>query len=170
MQSESARATTAAEARYRIDAPNSRPRHVKVIALGRQSEGVMQRLSGLPWTRAQFLTASSFTTEIGDRKDFQIGNWLNDLAGQAKSLIDEVAAADLVVMIAIAGEPAHAAEMIGVACRARHVMATGLVLNAPSRDSDGQADTLAQVRPHVGMLVAAPSEAYVEDMLTALRA
>ena len=170
MRSESARATTAAEARYRIEAPNSLPRNVKVIALGPQSETVVQRLSRLPWTRAQFLTASSFTTNIGDRKEFQIGSWLSDLAGHAKSLVDEVAGADLVVMIAAAGEPAHAAEMIGVACRARNVMATGLVLNDASRDGDSATDTQAQVRPHVGMLVAAPSESYIEDMLTALRA
>ena len=32
------------------------------------------------------------------------------------------------------------------------------------------ADTLAQLRPHAGMLVAASSEDYIEDMLTALRA
>lgn len=170
MQSESARASTAAEARYRIDAPNSLPRNVKVIALGPQSEAVVQRLSMLPWACAQFLTASSFTTRIGDRKDFQIGNWLSDLAGHAKSLVNEVADADLVVMIAIVGEPAHAAEMIGVACRARNVMATGLVLNDAARDGESATNTQAQVRPHVGMLVAAPSEAYVEDMLTALRA
>jgi hypothetical protein len=170
MQSESARATTAAEARYRVEKPNSQPRCVKVVALGRKSDSIVQRLSTLPWARAQFLTASAFSAAIGDRGDFTIANWLSDLAGRAKSLVDEVAAADLMVMVAIAGENAHAAEMIGVACRARNVMATGLVLSASARDSDGAVDTLAQVRPHVGMLVAAPSEAYIEDMLTALRA
>src|SRR5262249_34432955 len=120
MQSESARATTAAEARYRIDAPNSLPRHVKVIALGPQSETVVQRLWKFPGARARFLTASSSTTRIGDRTEFRMGSWLSDFAGHAKSLVDEVAGADLVVMIATAGEPAYAAEMIGVACRARN--------------------------------------------------
>ena len=99
-----------------------------------------------------------------------MGHWLSDLAGRAKSLVDEVAGADLVVMVAVAGEPAHAAEMIGVACRARNVMATGLVLSGPAHDGDASTDTQAHVRPHVGMLVVAPSEAYIEDMLTALRA
>jgi len=74
------------------------------------------------------------------------------------------------VRIAVAGEPAHAAGMIGVACRSRNVMATGLVLGDSSHDGDEATDTQAHVRPHVGMLVAAPSEAYIEDMLTALRA
>ena len=170
MQSESARATTAAEARYRVAAPNSQPRHVKVIALGRSSENVVQQLAAKPWSRAQFLTASSFSTTVGEHQDFKMGHWLSDLAGRAKSLVDEVASADLVVMVAVAGEPAHAAEMIGVACRARNVMATGLVLSGLARDGDASMDTQAHVRPYVGMLVVAPSEAYIEDMLMALRA
>jgi hypothetical protein len=41
MQSESARMSSAAEARFRIDAPNSKPRAVKVIALDRPSERVV---------------------------------------------------------------------------------------------------------------------------------
>jgi len=88
MQSESARATTAIEARYRVNSPNSLPRSVKIIALGPQSETVVQRLSRHSWARAQFLTASSFTAEIGGRKEFQIGNWLSDLVGHAKNLLD----------------------------------------------------------------------------------
>ena len=42
MQSESARMSSAAEARYRIDAPNSKPRSVKVIALDTPSERVIK--------------------------------------------------------------------------------------------------------------------------------
>ena len=59
MQSESARMTTRAEARYRIEAPNSQPRTVKVIALDSASEPVVKRLAQLPWSRASFLTASA---------------------------------------------------------------------------------------------------------------
>ena len=60
MRSESARITTRAEARYRIEAPNSQPRTVKVIALDAASEPVVKRLAQLPWNRATFLTASAF--------------------------------------------------------------------------------------------------------------
>src|SRR5215212_1329591 len=44
--SESARMTTAAEAAFRIDAPNSQPRNVKVIALDGPSERVVKHLAG----------------------------------------------------------------------------------------------------------------------------
>ena len=60
MPSESARATTAAEARFRIAAPNSEPRAVKVIALDPPSEAIVKRLASLQWNRASFLTASAF--------------------------------------------------------------------------------------------------------------
>src|SRR5262245_27622711 len=99
--SESARATTAAEARYRIDAPNSRPRHVMVVALDRPSETVVKRLAQLPWSRAGFFTASAFASaKPQPGAGFSMQGWLSDLAGRTKNLIDEVAAADLVVMVA----------------------------------------------------------------------
>ena len=46
MQSESARMSSAAEAKFRIDRPNSQPRAVKVIALDAPSERVVKELGG----------------------------------------------------------------------------------------------------------------------------
>jgi hypothetical protein len=170
MLSESARATTAREARFRVGAPNSQPRAVKVIALDHASEQVMQRLSRLNWSRANFLTASAFTGELDAREAFTVQGWLSDLAGRTKNLLEEVAQADLVVMVATMGAAAHAAEIIGEACRNRNVMTTALVLSALTSGGANAIDTLAQVRPHASMLVAASSENYIEDMLIALRA
>jgi hypothetical protein len=170
MSSESARVTTAEQARFRIDAPNALPRHVKVIALDSRSEKVVQRLSRMNWSRANFLTASAFAGAVEKHEAFTVRGWLSDLAGRTKILLDEVAQADLVVMVATLGEPAPAAEMIGEACRARNVMTTALVLNATTPAGAAAQDTLAQVRPHAQMVVAASSEEYIEDMLTALRA
>jgi len=45
MDSESARMSSAAEARYRIDYPNSKPRVVKVVALDAASEHVVKRVA-----------------------------------------------------------------------------------------------------------------------------
>jgi hypothetical protein len=56
MASESARATSAAESRYRIDAPNAQPRTVKVIALDAAAERVVKRIAQGPWRRATFFT------------------------------------------------------------------------------------------------------------------
>ena len=123
-----------------------------------------------PWNRATFVTASSFAAQpqTGDR--FSVAGWLSDLAGRTKDLIDEVATADLVVMIAASGENAQAAGVIGEACAARRVMTTALVLGGEATSDEALAKTLAQLRPHAMMLVIANADEYIEDMLTALRA
>jgi hypothetical protein len=168
MLSESARMASAAEARYRIDAPNSLPRAVKVIALDRTSERVIKQLPG-PWSNATFLTASHFAG-APRQEPFSISGWLSDLAGRAKDLVDEVGTADLVVMVATAGEDAQAAALIGEACAARHVMTTALLLGSAGQDDAALSRTLASLRPHARMLVIAGDDDYITDMLIALRA
>src|SRR6516225_2449606 len=113
MESESARMSSAAEAKFRIAAPNSRPRAVKVIALDAPSERVVKELAQESWQGATFLTASAFASAS---ERFSLGGWLNDLAGRTKNLVEEIASADLVVMVASAGQNAAAAAIIGEAC------------------------------------------------------
>ena len=180
MQSESARMSSAAEAKFRIDAPNSQPRTVKVIALDAPSERIVKHLAQSQWQRASFLTATAFSgvpaKGEGSAERFSLGGWLNDLAGRTKSLVDEVESADLVVMIASAGENAAAAAIIGEACSVKRVMTTALILAPPAtRRGVGVSDEtlskmLAQLRPHVMMLVISTADEYIKDMLTALRA
>jgi len=168
MLSESARMSSAAEARFRIDAPNSRPRTVKVIALDHPSERVVKALAQRNWNGATFFTASAF----GDvpRKGESFAGWLSDLAGRTKNLVEEVNSADLVVMVAKAGENAHAASIIGEACSVKRVMTTALVLGGTAIPDDVLSKTLSQLRPWALMLVIASAEEYIADMLTALRA
>src|SRR5882672_1803442 len=117
MPSESARMTTAAEARFRIDDPNSKPRAVKVIALDAPSERVVKRLAQRTWQRATFFTAPKFFAPKIDGAPrggagWSMQAWLSDLAGRTMDLIDEVASADLVVMVSSAGANAEAAAVI----------------------------------------------------------
>jgi hypothetical protein len=170
MQSESARMTTRAEARYRVEAPNSQPRTVKVIALDAASEPVVKRLAQLPWSRASFLTASAFAGAPARSETFSMAGWLSDLAGRTKNLLDEIASADLIVMIATAGQDAKVGSLIGEACNAHRVMTTGLVLGTAAATDEQLSKTLGQLRPHSIMLVAGGDEDYIENMLIALRA
>ncbi len=168
MQSESARMSSAAEARFRIDAPNSKPRAVKVIALDRPSERVIKDLAKRTWNGATFFTASAFGTTPRQGESF--AGWLSDLAGRTKNLIEEVNSADLVVMVAQAGENAPAASIIGEACSVKRVMTTALVLGSDAISDEALSKTLSQLRPWALMLVIASAEEYIADMLSALRA
>ncbi|MGA2891299.1 MAG: hypothetical protein ABSE22_00420 [Xanthobacteraceae bacterium] len=170
MESESARMSSAAQARFRIEAPNSKPRAVKVIALDTPSERVVKELAQAPWQSASFLTASAFSSAPRQGERFSVGGWLNDLAGRTRDLIAEVDAADLVVMVASAGENAAAAAIIGEACNLKHVMTTALVLGGASSSDEALSKMLAQLRPYAMMLVISSADEYIKDMLTALRA
>ena len=158
------------EAKFRIDRPNSQPRAVKVIALDAPSERAVKELAAGPWQRASFLTASSFSGAPRAGEPFSMGGWLNDLAGRTKDLVDEVNSADLVVMVATAGESATAAAIIGEACNVKHVMTTALVLGGAKSSDETLSKMLAQLRPHAMMLVISSADEYITDMLTALRA
>ena len=168
MDSESARMSSAAEARFRIDYPNSKPRVVKIVALDAASERVVKRIAKGPWRRATF-----FTSPTGDAPSsgkWSIQAWLGDVAGRAQDLLDEIAGADLVVMVAQAGGSPQAASVIGEACGLNNVMTTALIVDAHGQSDAALSRTLACLRPYASMLVVADGEDYIEAMLGALRA
>ena len=172
MLSESARMSSAAEARFRVQAPNSTPRAIKVIALDAPGEAVVRRLAGIGWKHATFFTAASRGDSAGrgDLSPASRGDALSDLAGHMKNVTDEVDTADLVVLVAGPGGQAQAASLIGEACSRRHVMTTGFIVGVTSASENALAKTLAQVRPWSLMVVIADSDDYIDDMMTALRA
>ena len=158
MQAESARMNSRAEARFRIQEPNSKPRTIKVIALDQGSEPIVKRVAERTWQNAKFLSAAAFPAAA------------RDFSGQPKDLTEEIESADLIVMVASPGGEAHAASVIGEACSARRIMTTALVIGSNRTSEDAVSKTLAQLRPWSLMLVAADPDDYIEGMLTALRA
>ena len=84
MESESARMASAAEAKFRIDAPNSKPRAIKIIALDPPSEQVVKQLAQSRWNCATFFTASAFAGKPRRTGPFSMDGWLSDLAGRAR--------------------------------------------------------------------------------------
>src|SRR5262245_5093026 len=111
MISECSKMSSAAEARFRVQAPNSLPRTVTVIALDPGAAQAVRRLAETEWAHATFLTA-------------QTGGDVADLSGQPRSLNDAVDRTDLVVLVAGPGGKAHAASIVGEACSRRRVMTT----------------------------------------------
>ena len=171
MVSESARATTAKEAAYRIDAPNSRARAAKLIALDEKSARVVELLAGAGHQRmvlASPLPIETRGTGRGATVD-SLKEWLAGFAARIRTLIDELDPADLVVLVATAGEDAHLAGVIGDACRARGVPMTVLVIDAETASEDALSASLRSLRPYASMLVVARGHDYVDDMLAALR-
>ena len=153
--------SSTAEARFRVQAPNSTPRATKVFALDATGETVVRRLAGAGWEHATFFVAVQASSSE---------TVLNDLSGRLRDLSEEIDTADLVVLVAGPGGQAHAASLIGEACSRRRVMTTGFIVGVASASDSALSKTLAQVRPWSLMVVIANSDEYIDDMLTALRA
>jgi len=161
--SECARATTAEEARFRIDYPNSAPRRIKIIALDKLAERVVRQLANGRWNSATFMTAVKNGGSTA-------ADWLSGLAGRTLSLLDQMGATDHVVTVSIAGESAEGAAIIAEVCNAQRIMLTALVIDPTNVPEPELLRTMAPLRVHASMLVVAKGEEYVEAMLTALRA
>jgi hypothetical protein len=164
--------SSAAEARFRVQAANSSPRAITVIALDAAGEAVIRRLAADGWTHATFLTAATRDAPDADGgvPPASADHALADLAGAPRSLSDEVSASDLVVLVAGPGGHAQTASLVGQACSLRRVMTTGFLVSVASTSENELSKTLAQLRPWSLMLVIANSDDYIGDMMTALRA
>ncbi len=150
MLSESARMSSAAEARFRMPSPASVARLVKVIALDPACDDVLARLAEGSWNGVTFFPASAVADRTG-------------------RLVEDVATGDLVVMVAAVGGDASAAAVIGKACSDRRVHTATFVVRAASASDEALSKTLAQVRPWSLMVVIAGDDTYVEDILRSFR-
>jgi hypothetical protein len=141
-----ASAATAAEARFRIDGPIT-GRSARVVALDAGAEAVAQRVAEQPWTGARFFGPG-------------------DLDGSPSRLADELADADLVVMIATSDDGVDAGAAIARACARSGIMLAGLILG--ERHELGAA--VSALRPYAPVLLVSGDEGDLSELLTALRA
>ena len=166
MLSESARMTTAAALRFRIQEPNARARATSVIALDPASEPFVARLAEDRWNHATFLKSPEDVGAAGPDAD---EGWLTTFDGRRTRIREAVDSADQVIMVAAAGGRADAAALVGRACSDRRVTTTALIVGAADAADADISKTLAQLRPWSLMVVIASSDDYVRDMMTALR-
>ncbi|MBI3050574.1 MAG: hypothetical protein HYY76_19970 [Acidobacteria bacterium] len=150
MQSESARMSSAAEARFRVPTPATVARTMTISALDPAADDIVARLAEASWTNARFFPASA-------------------VARRSASVLDEIARADLAVMVTTAGADASAAAAIGEICSDRRVHTATFVVGSRSVSDEALSRTLGQVRPWSLMVVIAGEDDYVEDILRSFR-
>ncbi|QYN32501.1 hypothetical protein K1T35_28415 [Pseudonocardia sp. DSM 110487] len=156
LPSSCARAATAAEARYRIQRPVAPARAPRIIALDDGAAEVVGHTAELPWANARFYVCEPADGTVT----------LRGIEGRPATLADELASADVVVMIATDDAGADCAYTIGKACWQRSIMTAGLVVS----DDDGADRAVAALRPHARVLLPGADESDVVELLTALRA
>jgi hypothetical protein len=165
LPSSCARAATAPEARHRIQRPVAPARAPRIIALDDGAVEIVRRTAELQWANARFYACEpaggAVTRGITAR-----GITARGIEGRPATLADELASADVVVMIATNDHGADRAYTIGKACWQRSVMTAGLVVS----DEPGSERAVAALRPHARVLLPSADESDVVELLTALRA
>ncbi len=159
-----ARATSAAEMRYRISRPIAGREGARVIALDGGARAIIERLSPQPWGgHSRYLSVAEHKGNAGGERDSVS---LLDIDGAVSSLAEEFAEADVVVMVATTDADAAAASIIGAVSTSRAITTAGVVVGEGAAASQ----TVAVLRPHARVLVVSGHEEDISDLLTALRA
>lgn len=161
-----ARAATAREAAYRIDAGPRRPRATRVVALDDGAARAVDRLGHESWSVAKVLRYRA-TTEPAGGADALADIDLETGEGRPTRLSDELADADFVMMVATDGAGAAAAAAVGNACTLRGIMTAGLVLDAVGAAGSTSAAVTA-LRPHARVLLVSSDQQDVDAVLTAV--
>ena len=119
MLSESARATSAAEQRYRVDAPNARPRTIKVVALDEDAARLVQQLSMRSWKNAKFLALPNAASVLAPDAA-SLTDWMRSVAGEAQGLVEDVVGTDMMVLVAKTGDTPSLLSRLARLASARH--------------------------------------------------
>lgn len=160
--SESARAASAQEARYRITVPIAPARAGRVIALDDRAETVARRVADGPWAGASFYTCKG-TREAGANGGGDLV--LRRFDGAPVPLTEALTGTDVVVVIATDDSGQTLAAAIGEGCSERAITTAGVVLG----EGFEAQEAVAALRPHARVLLLSADESDVFELLTALR-
>jgi len=164
LASSCARATSAAEARYRIDRPIEPRRGARVVALDDRAATLVRRAALQPWNAARFFTLAAGVPALEEDGYADIA--LHGTDATHSRLSQEIVDADVFVMVATTDADADAAEAIGRACAAHGIMTAGLV-----RGDRAEVDhAVATLRPYARVLLVTRDDQDLTEVLTALRA
>jgi hypothetical protein len=158
-----ARAATAAEARFRIDRPIG-GRSARVVALDEGAAAVVGRVAEQPWRDARFFVSEAPAADGGGSAAADVVLHATD--GTTSWLSEELADADVAIVVATSDDGARAASAIAHACDDRGIMTAGLILG--ERRDVGAA--VSALRPYAPVLLVTDDEGDVSELLTALRA
>lgn len=163
-----AKAATAAETRFRIDVPIAGRWAARIVALDEGAAVVVRRVAEQHWSGARFFTCVAPAPQVkGNSSNGSPADVVLRATDGSESLLsEELAGADVAVMIATADDGAIAASAIGDACTLRGIMTAGLILGEGREASSA----VSALRPHARVLIATKDEHDVSEVLTALRA
>ncbi|SAK45042.1 hypothetical protein AWB80_00835 [Caballeronia pedi] len=154
------------EARFRVRAPNSAPRRIRVIALT-DDDAEVRRCAERARADVQFVRASELAALL-QTEGADAASILRSVDANTSAFNAWLGTPDLVVIAGREGDDAQAGAVAAQAYRSRGVTVSGVV--GPSRDELACAGTADLLRPHCTMLILPVSAGYLDDLLAALGA
>jgi hypothetical protein len=162
-----ARASSAAESRYRINAKPFAQRSSRVIALDRRSAAIVGEAAAQSWGGGHFLVFESALPDDALLRRAPGGP--GDSGATTALLSEELDGADTVVMVASAEGSAAAASLIGDAAAARGIMSAGLVVPGQDAAATAPGGIVSALRPNAMVLVILRNATDLTAVLSALR-
>jgi hypothetical protein len=154
------------EVRFRVRAPNSAPRRIRVIALT-NDDAEVRRCVERAYADVQFVRASELAALL-QTEGTDAASILRRVDANTSALNAWLGTPDLVVIAGREGDDAQAGAVAAKAYRSRGVTVSGVV--GPSEHDDKPNATADLLRPHCTMLILPVSAGYLEDLLAALGA
>lgn len=138
--------------RFRVQAPNSSPRDILVVALDPKSAALAPELAASSWRNTRFVN-------FGESAIDPRAPWLEDAA-----------LPDLLILVGTVGEDLGMADAIGPACSRRGVKVSSILLSATDPPGEALAAALLRLRPWSHMVSVLGADSYLAETLHALGA
>lgn len=153
----------AADTRYRIPYPNSRPRAIKMIGLGEGGSRIAQTIAEAGMHHVQAIAAGGARAVSSD-------TMLQAMADENSEIGRAIRGADMVFIVARDGDNVALAPAIGQMAHEKGVLVTGILIHEDDAGATVPDSTLNALRNASDMLVMVSDAEYVEEMLSALGA
>jgi hypothetical protein len=167
-------AAQAPETRFRIGAPNSQARLVRVVALDRHDDET--RAAACARSNVQFSSVSELA-ELLDMGDVQRSGWSREMFAGSGRIATWLGAPDLAIIVGRDSDDATVAALAAQTWRRLGVTVSAVIRPAAAHPAvmDNvttvrRSPTADLLRPWCTMLVLASSSAYLGDLLDALGA
>lgn len=163
----------AADTRYRINYPNSRPRALKLVALGEGGARIAKHVGDHRLQHVQVLVVERPSADARGRQSgdtHSLSSMVQAIAAEGHRLAEALAQADMIFIVATPTDDLGVAAEIGQLGRQRNILITGILVLEPDGLA-GKADAaLELMRAATDMLVIVSDAGYVVEMLNELGA
>lgn len=153
----------AADTRYRIPYPNSKPRAIKLIGLGEGGSRIAQMVAEGDMRHVQSIAAGGARAGSSD-------TMLQAMADEGSEIGRAIRGADMVFVVARDGDNVALAPAIGQMAHEKGVLVTGILIHEENTGAPVPDGTLHALRSASDMLVMVSDTGYVQEMLSALGA